>query len=166
MPTPIPDPRSLAYRAENIRAIDRAHASLNRWDRITFTGCPGTARTATFMGWDGNWICCKTRNDISARSIFKLNGQPVSFADPPWEKYDPNTGRPFGDHGTAAQALEWISHNVDSDALDQLAFLEAWREGGAWEEWPDFYHWLQPWPAERARRLNGRLAAEDLEVPF
>lgn len=163
----IPDPRSLAYRAESIRAIDRASASLTPGDRIAFTSCPGTARTATFTGWDGNWICCKTRSDISARCIFKLNGQPVSFLDPPWEKYDPSTGRPFGDHGTHAQALHWIQERGDdTDPGNQLAFLQAWNDGDAWEEWPEFYKWLQPWPAERARRQHGQLAAEDLVVPF
>jgi hypothetical protein len=55
-------------------------------------------------------------------------------------KLDPRTGRPFGDHGSAAQALEY--------ALDHLAgyadidvFLRAWREG-ALDEWHEFYAWL------------------------
>lgn len=149
----------LAYRAENIRAIDRARAALKPGDRIAFTSCPGGARTATFTGWDGNWICSKTRRDISARCIFKLNGQPVSFGDPPWEHYDPHTGRPFGDHGTSAQALAWaFDHDEEPEA-----FLLAWRDGSAWEEWPEFYEWLEPWPAARARRPDGNLAAEDVD---
>lgn len=158
---------SLAYRAENIRAIDRARNALQTGDRIAFTSCPGTPRTATFAGWDGNWICSKTRFDISARCIFKVNGKPVSFGDPLWERYDPNTGRPFGDHGTCAQAIAWIfSHGDQSDPADRQEFLRAWREGSAWEEWPEFYHWLMPWPAERLRRELGKLAAEDIEVPY
>ncbi|WP_404480018.1 hypothetical protein [Novosphingobium sp. BL-52-GroH] len=152
----------LANRAAQIRSIDRAKAALKDGDRIAFTSCPGTARTATFTGWDGNWICCKTRNDIAARSIFKLNGLPVSFADPPWERYDPATGRPFGDHGTAAQALHWAL-NVYEDPSGGLDFLQEWQQGGAWEEWFEFYEWLEPWPAERPRRGTGALAAADID---
>lgn len=157
---------SLAYRAENIRAIDRARAALKPGDRIAFTSCPGTARTATFVGWDGNWICSKTRSDISARCIFKLNGQPVSFGDPPWERYDPDTGRPMGDHGTASQAMHWAMDAGDRvrEVDDVEEFMRAWRDGSAWEEWPEFYEWLEPWPAARARRPEGQLAAED--IPF
>lgn len=158
------NPRSLAYRAETIRAIERAKLSLDAGDRISFTSCPGTARTATFAGWDGNAICSKTRNDISASCIHKLNGKPVSFLDPPWEHYDPNTGRPFGDHGSAEQALHWISENGDGDPANDQEFLRAWRDGEAWEEWPEFYKWLSPFPADRSRRPDGKLAADD--VPF
>lgn len=155
-------PVTLAKRAQSIRAIDRAKQALKAGDRIAFTSCPGTARTATFQGWDGNWICSKTRDDIAASSIFKLNGEPVSFADPAWERYDADTGRPYGDHGTATQALEWAFTHEGGD-WDAMDFLRAWRDGSAWEEWPEFYEWLMPWPAERARRLGGKLAAADLE---
>lgn len=153
---------TLAKRGECIRAIDRARIALKPGDKITFTSCPGTARTATFQGWEGNWICSKSRSDIAAPSILKLNGQSVSFADPVWERYDENTGRPFGDHGTATQALEWAIQN-GSGNWDAMDFLLAWRDGSAWEEWPEFYEWLMPWPAERARRSNGALAAADLD---
>lgn len=150
----------LAERAESIRAIDRARLALDLGDRIAFTSCPGTARTATFDGWDGNWIRSKTRDDISARSIFKVNGQPVSFADPLWEHYDPNTGREFGDHGTANQAIEWLlDHSSDTELANGHEFLRAWREGWAWEAWPEFYEWLAPWPASRPFDF-------DDEIPF
>lgn len=153
---------TLAKRAERIRSIDRAREALKPGDKIAFTSCPGTPRTATFEGWDGNWICSKTRSDIAASSIFKLNGKPVSFGDPAWERYDPDTGRTFGDHGTAVQAMEWAFNNggLEWDIVD---FLGAWRDGSAWEEWPEFYEWLTPWPAERARRQNGALSASDLD---
>lgn len=157
---------TLAKRAERIRSIDRARQALKEGDRIAFTSCPGTPRTATFTGWDGNWICSKTRNDIASSTIFKLNGKPVSFLDPPWEHYDPNTGRPYGDHGTANQALEWCSQ-THGDGFDTSDFLGAWRDGSAWEEWPEFYEWLMPFPAERTRRQTGHLAAADIEeIPF
>jgi hypothetical protein len=91
-----------------------------------------------------------------------VNGNSVSFADPLWERFDPNTGRPFGDHGTAAQALEWALNHY-GDQFEGLDFLRAWQTGEAWEEWPEFYEWLEPWPAARARRLDGRLAAADID---
>jgi hypothetical protein len=157
----MPSPFGLLFRAQNIRAIDRARAALKPGDRIAFTSCPGTARTATFTGWSGNWACSKSRDDISPRCIFRLNGAPISFTDPPWEEFDPNTGRAHGDHGTSTQALEWAL-DVYSDPGEAIDFLREWRTGGAWEEWPEFYEWLEPYPAERARRADGRLAAADL----
>lgn len=55
---------------------------------------------------------------------------------------DPRTGRPWGDHGTASQALEWALDGGDSDLGNQIEFLRAWREGDAFDEWPEFYGWL------------------------
>lgn len=54
---------------------------------------------------------------------------------------DPRTGRPFGDHGTANQAIEYAldASKHDFDVANQIEFLKAWREGGAFEEWPEFY---------------------------
>lgn len=141
---------TLARRAESIRAIARARNVLKEGDRVAFTSCPGTPRTATFLGWAGNWICSKSRSDIAASSIFKINGSPVSFKDPPWERYDPNTGLDFGDHGTAAHAIEWALEH--GDVLEAPDFLEAWRDGCAWEEWPEFYEWLLPWPGHSVQK--------------
>jgi hypothetical protein len=56
---------------------------------------------------------------------------------------DPRTGRPFGDHGTGAQAIEFALDHTDHDLGNMEAFLIAWREGGAFEEWPEFYTWLK-----------------------
>jgi hypothetical protein len=50
---------------------------------------------------------------------------------------DPHTGRPFGDHGTANQAIDFAL----SEAHETYEFLKAWREGDL-EEWPEFYVWL------------------------
>ena len=59
------------------------------------------------------------------------------------ERLDPNTGRPFGDHGTSTQAIDWVlNHSDDNDSCNQVAFLKAWQEGDASEEWPEFYEWL------------------------
>lgn len=53
---------------------------------------------------------------------------------------DPRTGRPWGDHGTANQALEYaLDHEANFG--DPEAFLRCWREGDL-EEWPEFYVWL------------------------
>jgi len=61
---------------------------------------------------------------------------------------DPTTGRPYGDHGTSEQAINWAldGRNHDNDAYNQIAFLTAWREGDAFGEWPEFYTWLAAQP--------------------
>lgn len=56
---------------------------------------------------------------------------------------DPRTGRTPGDHGTANQALEFALDHSDGDLGNMEAFLRAWREGDAAEEWPEFYDWLR-----------------------
>lgn len=56
-------------------------------------------------------------------------------------KVDPRTGRAPGDHGTAAQAIDFA---LDWRVCDMpFEFLTAWRDGGAFEEWPEFYSWLK-----------------------
>jgi hypothetical protein len=55
-------------------------------------------------------------------------------------KLDPKTGRPFGDHGTAAQAIEFALDSGDS-YFEVDTFLRHWREGDL-DEWPEFYAWL------------------------
>lgn len=64
------------------RATERARDALKPGDVIQFTRCGGTKARAIFKGWDRDWICSATCNDIHALHIFKLNGEPVSFADP------------------------------------------------------------------------------------
>jgi hypothetical protein len=56
----------------------------------------------------------------------------------------PRTGRPLGDHGTAMQAINYAADVIGyGDPHDALAFLNAWREGDAAAEWPEFYDWLR-----------------------
>jgi hypothetical protein len=44
-----------------------------------------------------------------------------------------------GDHGTAAQAIDFaLDFNVCSEPD---VFLRGWREGDL-DEWPEFYEWL------------------------
>ena len=49
------------------------------------------------------------------------------------------TGLPVGDHGTAAEAIDWA---LDHDR-DGITFLEAWRMGqtNRFDD-PDYYAWL------------------------
>jgi len=68
------------------RATERARATLVPGDRLHVRRCGGGNAVVTFTGFDlfsPNWICCASRNDISAQSIYKVNGEEVSFADPP-----------------------------------------------------------------------------------
>jgi hypothetical protein len=53
---------------------------------------------------------------------------------------DPRTGRPWGDHGTGSQAVEYAFSELDGD-FDAIEFLRSWREADL-EEYPDFYGWL------------------------
>jgi len=61
------------------------------------------------------------------------------------EDIDAATGRPFGDHGTGEQAIEWILDHSGM-AWEADTFLRAWREGSAADEWPDYYEWLTSKP--------------------
>lgn len=68
--------------ARSWRANARARDKLKPGDRISYSMCGDTKGTAVFTGWDGYWACSKTKNDISPRSIYRLNGVPISFDDP------------------------------------------------------------------------------------
>lgn len=52
------------------------------------------------------------------------------------------TGRPPGDHGDAAAAIDFALDEHEADPANQVEFLRAWREGAAGDEWPEFYAWL------------------------
>lgn len=55
---------------------------------------------------------------------------------------DPRTGRPWGDHGTANQAIDYtLTPGVDLGCPAE-DFLRCWREGDL-EEWPEFYDYLR-----------------------
>lgn len=56
------------------------------------------------------------------------------------QENDPRTGRPWGDHGTGSQAIEWALHVNRDGQVEE--FLTEWECGGAYEEWPEFYEWL------------------------
>ena len=53
---------------------------------------------------------------------------------------DPTTNRPWGDHGTADDAIEFLL-DVRQVAGEETEFLKAWREGDL-REWPEYYEWL------------------------
>ncbi|BBF79895.1 hypothetical protein [Asticcacaulis excentricus] len=53
---------------------------------------------------------------------------------------DPRTGRKFGDHGTADQAVRFaFARDYSHHEIGE--FIEAWRNGDL-SEWPEFYEWL------------------------
>jgi hypothetical protein len=54
---------------------------------------------------------------------------------------DETTDRPFGDHGTAEQAIDFMLDVHEPDCGNQIEFLRNWREGNL-SEWPEFYAWL------------------------
>lgn len=84
-PMPIAADRLRRVAALN-RATGRARAMLRPGDRLHVTRCGGSKAVVTFTGFDSffpDWICSATRNDIHAFHIYKVNGAPVSFDDPP-----------------------------------------------------------------------------------
>lgn len=54
---------------------------------------------------------------------------------------DSRTGRPFGDHGTGTDAIEFALSS-DSAPGEGEDFLRAWQYGDL-DEWPEFYQWLE-----------------------
>lgn len=52
---------------------------------------------------------------------------------------DPHTGRAFGDHGTAHQAIDFAL--TTPAGFECANFLAAWRSGDL-KSWPEFYAWL------------------------
>lgn len=64
---------------------------------------------------------------------------------------DPRTGRPCGDHGTANDAIEFVTSGAaDCGPGEEADFLRAWQQGDL-DEWPEFYAWLR-------KRDGGRMA--------
>lgn len=55
---------------------------------------------------------------------------------------DRSTGRPYGDHGRAEDAINFAIDQLGMEGEEQDPFLRAWREG-ALEDWPEFYTWLK-----------------------
>lgn len=71
---------------------------------------------------------------------------------------DPATGRPFGDHGTADDAVAFVLDNPGGD-IEADSFLRYWDIGDL-RAWPEYYSWLAA--RERARptpSLKERVAA-------
>lgn len=79
-----------AQIAASRRATARARAVLKPGDKIRVTGCGGTVATCRFVmfgvrsdGTPADWIHSRTRDDIHASHIIRLNGVPTSFRDDP-----------------------------------------------------------------------------------
>jgi hypothetical protein len=71
---------------------------------------------------------------------------------------DPRTGRTFGDHGTAADAIGYL---LDMDNPREIADGEVWEFIKDWamgdlDAWPDFYVWLANVEGEREPELQPR----------
>lgn len=64
------------------RATDRARAVVKPGDMVSRTMCCDVKGTFKFTHWDGAWLCGATVSDCHAIHIYRLNGEPVSFADP------------------------------------------------------------------------------------
>lgn len=60
---------------------------------------------------------------------------------------DPATGRPYGDHGTADDAIAFVLDNPGRD-IEAESFLRYWDVGDL-RGWPEYYAWLAA--RERAR---------------
>jgi len=165
---------SLAQRGESLRAWFRARAALRDGDRVCVSRCGGGRATFALSGWEGYWMCGKGGgSDYAPASIVSVGGKAVSFLDPPWEHYDPATGLPYGEHGKSVEALEWALDVGDRvrELDDAKLFMRAWRDGSAWEEWPEYYHWLisgppllAPYP--RRERIAELIFDRNLVPPF
>ena len=77
-------------------------------------------------------------------------------------KIDPNTGRPFGDHGTAQDAIDFILDYRVSDfgPGEESDFLEGWNEGDL-KGYPEFYDWLKE--KEAKDKADAKAAKEALK---
>lgn len=80
--------------------------------------------------------------------VAMVDGTALTAATVDPERFDPRTGRPMGDHGTALDAINFALDT--SQGLECEDFLRAWREGDL-EEWPDFYEWFAAREAEPAK---------------
>ena len=139
-------PISIARSAEMQRAFIRAQWSLREGDKLVVDRCGGPV-AVRFEGWtgsDGGIVTPTKASELYAGNIRKVNGAHQTFIDPPWEKYDPRTGRPFGNHGSANEAHLWGLEIGDRfrEVDDFETFIKVWQEGSAFEEWPEFYRWL------------------------
>jgi len=58
------------------------------------------------------------------------------------DSIDSRTGRKLGDHGEALHAINYSLDHID-DFYEADSFLKDWREGAAFENWPEYYTWLK-----------------------
>lgn len=69
------------HRAMARRATARARKELQPGDRLYITRCGGGRGTVTMVGWSGDWICSKSKDDIHALHVLKVNGMHRRFTD-------------------------------------------------------------------------------------
>ena len=86
--------------------------------------------------------CTGTSRCVACQSdLAKLTAAREKVAAAADLSIDPRTGRPYGDHGTANQVIEYILQPRVDLGCPAEDFLKCWREGDL-EEWPEYYEWL------------------------
>jgi len=147
------------------RATERARAVLCPHDRLRITRCGGGLVNVRFTGWDPVWpnvICSASLSDIHALNVRKLNGEPISFDDPPGFVPPRITLRD--------RIAEWWARGRMDRAIwrhQHLPFTRLWTESVVEDElWPDREGWVLSlgWLGRRID-LAYRPARHD-EVPF
>lgn len=90
--------------------------------------------------------CSDVDQIILMPSIHKAFADYNELRDTAPAELDPRTGRPFGDHGTANDAIEFALDDpksvLDRDLCNMEGFLKSWRCGNL-DEFPEFYQWLK-----------------------
>lgn len=80
--------------------------------------------------------------DIFAKNKRQVRGSPLPGASEPKPvELDPRTGRPYVDHGTALQAMQFAIDCRDICG-EEKEFISAWLEGNL-EDFPEFYDYLR-----------------------
>ena len=67
--------------AEAARATIRAKEILKPGDKLRVANCADSYSNVVMLGWDRDWITSKTRNDIHAMHVVKVNGKLMTFKD-------------------------------------------------------------------------------------
>lgn len=95
---------------------------------------PGSTEEETHK--DGKRVACNfPRCDCSMGAAERCLHPAVSAA------FDPRTGRPYGDHGTAIEAIQFAAES-GKVPMEEAAFLKNWMEGNL-DQFPEYYSWLK-----------------------
>ncbi len=107
------------------RATERARAVLKPGDWLTVRNCGDSRSRVRMTGWDGDWICSRTRSDIHALHVLKVNGDWIGFDD---LSHQANECIRFGDPTLVPDVFGGIAVRVagltDYDPADPRALIE------------------------------------------